>query len=32
MNVVTHDISFDEGLVLPGCYHVHAVVAFDGVK
>ena len=32
MNVVTHDISFEEGVLLPGCYHVHAVVAFDGVK
>lgn len=32
IDVVTHDISFDEGVALPGCYHVHAVVALDGLK
>jgi len=30
INVVSHDITFDAGHDLPGCYHVHAVVRFEG--
>ncbi len=30
INVVSHDITFDLGHDLPGCYHVHAVVRFEG--
>jgi len=32
IDVVTHDVSFDETVQLPGCYRVHAVVAMDGTK
>jgi hypothetical protein len=32
MNVVTHDVSSDEGLTLPGCYRVRAVVAIELTK
>jgi len=32
IDLATHDISFDKAVGLPGCYHVHAVVALDGVR
>jgi hypothetical protein len=32
VNVVTHDVQIDEGLTLPGCYRVRAVVAIDLTK
>ena len=32
IDLTTHDISFDKTVALPGCYHVHAVVAMDGVR
>jgi hypothetical protein len=32
MNVVTHDVSIDEALALPGCYRVGAVVVIDLTK
>ena len=29
IDVATHDITYDPGLSLPGCYRVHAVVRFE---
>jgi hypothetical protein len=29
LDVTTHDVSVDDGLTLPGCYRVRAVVAID---
>ena len=30
LDVKSHDLTFDAGHDLPGCYHVHAVVRFEG--
>ena len=30
IDVKSHDITFDSGRDLPGCYRVHAVVRFEG--
>jgi hypothetical protein len=32
MDVVTHDLSLDDALNLPGCYRVHAVVAVEATS
>ena len=32
IDVVTHNVSFDEGLDLPGCYRVKAVVSLDATR
>jgi hypothetical protein len=32
IDLVTHDVSFDPTLQLPGCYRVKAVVAMDAVR
>jgi hypothetical protein len=32
IDVVSHDISFDSGQNLPGCYRVKAVVSMDGLR
>jgi hypothetical protein len=32
VDVVSHDISFDDALGLPGCYRVKAVVSMDGAR
>jgi hypothetical protein len=32
IDVVTHDVSFDDTLNLPGCYRVKAVVSFDATR
>ncbi len=32
IDVVTHDITFDDALKLPGCYRVHAVVQMDATR
>jgi hypothetical protein len=32
IDVVSHDVSFDSTLQLPGCYRVKAVVAMDAVR
>jgi hypothetical protein len=32
LNVPSHDAVLDEGLNLPGCYHVHAVVTIEATR
>jgi hypothetical protein len=32
IDVVTHDVSFDDALNLPGCYRVKAVVSIDATR
>jgi hypothetical protein len=32
IDVVTHDVSFDQGLDLPGCYRVKAVVSVEATR
>jgi hypothetical protein len=32
IDVITHDVSFDDGLNLPGCYRVKAVVSMDATR
>lgn len=32
IDVVSHDVSFDGAVELPGCYRVKAVVAMDGLR
>jgi hypothetical protein len=32
IDVVTHDVSFDDALALPGCYRVKAVVSVDATR
>ena len=32
LDVVTHDVSFDDDLALPGCYRVRALVRIDVVR
>jgi hypothetical protein len=32
IDLVTHDVSFDDAVKLPGCYRVKAVVAMEGVR
>ncbi len=32
IDVVTHDVSFDSSVHLPGCYRVKAVVGVDGTR
>jgi len=32
IDVVTHDVSFDDTVKLPGCYRVKAVVAMEGAR
>ena len=32
IDVVSHDVSFDEGTELPGCYRVKALVRMDATR